>query len=228
MSSAESEAWTKAMREDGSVDHDLYEQEFKKLLAERQERMVREAHDTWRSIEGWRGVETQEDWDRIVGEAVVEHERGVFFLDRLGGQKYLDPKMMAVLRIIRADLIREYGADSASDVMLVDMALMHYHHAITTNEWIGNIIASAQTELFGSSSLAAKVEKRHGREVELHGLRIEEFIRRLTEQLMPLIERSNVLLLRNLKALEERKRAKEQRALPGRPTDVPRPIRKSS
>lgn len=211
MSSAESDALAKATRADGSVDQALFDAEYRRALRERQDRMVRESHELWRAIAGWRGVETPEEWDAVVREAIDDMANGVFFIDRLGGQKYLDPKLMAVLRLMRSDLVREYGADTASDFILIDMVVMQYHHVITTNSWIGNIIASTQTEMFGSASLSSKLEDQYGRGTDFRGLRVEEFVRRLTEQLMPLIEKSNGLLLRNLRALQDRKAARAPR-----------------
>ena len=211
MSTAEADGLAKATQADGSIDQAVFEAEYRRALRERQDRMVQESHELWRAIEGWRGVETPEAWDAVVREAIDDVANGVFFIDRLGGQKYLDPKLMAVLSIIRSDLDREYGADTASDFILIDMVVMQYHHVITTNNWIGNIIASTQTEMFGSAGLTAKLEDRYGRGTEFRGLRVEEFVRRLTEQLMPLIEKSNGLLLRNLRALQDRKAARAPR-----------------
>ena len=42
--------------------------------------------------------------------------------------------------------------------------------------------------------------------VKVRGLRVEEIVERLAEKLMPLLDRSNRMMLRNLKALREHRR----------------------
>ena len=104
MSTAEADGLAKATQADGSIDQAVFDAEYRRALRERQDRMVQESHELWRAIEGWRGVETPEAWDAVVLEAIDDVANGVFFIDRLGGQKYLDPKLMAMLSIIRKDL----------------------------------------------------------------------------------------------------------------------------
>ena len=56
-------------------------------------------------------------------------------------------------------------------------------------------------ELFGSESPTAKLEELHGRRIE--GLAVEERVKRITESLLPLLDRTNRMLVRNLRALRE-------------------------
>ena len=44
------------------------------------------------------------------------------------------------------------------------------------------------------------MEHHYGRDVRVRGLTVEDIVERLTEQLMPLLDRSNRMMLRNLKA----------------------------
>ena len=41
----------------------------------------------------------------------------------------------------------------------------------------------------------------------MRGLRVEEIVERLADRLMPLLDRSNRMMLRNLKSLDDRRRA---------------------
>ena len=52
----------------------------------------------------------------------------------------------------------------------------------------------------------ARLERKHGR-THVTGLQAEEWVARLTQQLMPMLDRVNRQLLRNLRALRELKGA---------------------
>ena len=128
-------------------------------------------------------------------------------MERLGGQRYVDPELMAALYVLRAHLIDEYGANTAAELLMIDSALLAYCHQLRISGWIGNLAVAAEGELFGTASLTAKVEGQYGPNATVRGLRAEELAERLSEQLMPLLDRSNRIMLRNLKALKEHRRA---------------------
>ena len=70
------------------------------------------------------------------------------------------------------------------------------------NGWIGDLSIWLEREFFGTEGPTAKLRKRHGYGAEeIRGLRAEDIVERLVERLMPLLDRSNRMLLRNLKAL---------------------------
>jgi hypothetical protein len=206
MPSAETEALALATREDGSVDIEKYNAEYQRALTERQQRLIREAQPVLRAMEGWRGIEGAADWERAVCKADEAIVSGSFLIERLGGARFLDPELMAVLLVLRGHLIDESGASTAAELMMVDTALLSYAHLLRINSWVGNIAAAAETEFFGHSSFAAKLDRQHGKDATSRGLRAEELVQRMAEQLMPLLDRSNKMMLRNLKALREHRR----------------------
>src|SRR5215212_6144620 len=195
MPSAESEALALATREDGSVDLETYNTEYNRALAERQERLVQESQALLRAVEGWRGIETPEDWQRTVQQAAEDIQSGAFLIERIGGQRYLDPELMAVLHLLRRYLMEEHGATTAAELMMIDAAVLAYYHMFRINGWAGTLLAAAESELFGPASLTAKLDRRFGPKTEVRGLRVEELMQRLTEQLMPLLDRSNRMML---------------------------------
>jgi hypothetical protein len=65
--------------------------------------------------------------------------------------------------------------------------------------WIGDLALSIEHEFFCQDGPTAKLRQKWGYQVE--GLVVEESLQRLAEQLMPLFERANRQLLRNLQAL---------------------------
>ena len=206
MASAESEALAIATREDGTIDQEVYRAEYERRLAERQERLVRDAQPLLRSMEGWRSIESPEDWDRTVRETDRGLQDATFLVERMGGARYIDPELMAALCILRRHLIEESGANTAAELMMIDAVLLSYGHMLRINGWIGNLAVAAEEEMFGRAALTAKLDRRYGRNATVRGLRVEEIVQRLSEQLMPLLDRSNRMMLRNLKALKEHRR----------------------
>jgi hypothetical protein len=204
--SAETEALAQATGDDGTVDTVAYQAEYRRVLSKRQGRLVREAQALLQAMDGWSAIETAEDWDRTVVQADEDLQSGAFLIERLGGQRYVDPALMATLYVLRRQLIEEHGATTAAELMMIDSTLLAYFHMLKINGWIGNLAAAAESEMFGRASLTTKLEKQHGRGATVRGLRVEELVQRLSEHLMPLMERSNRMMLRNLKALKEHRR----------------------
>jgi hypothetical protein len=206
MPSAESEALALATREDGSTDLETYNREYQRALAERQERLVQESQALLRAVDGWRGIETPEDWQRTIRQAAEDLDTGGFLIERIGGQRFVDPPLMAALAVLRRRLIDESGATTAAELMMTDAAVLAYYHTIRINGWVGTLMAATESELFGPSSLTAKLDRRFGPKTEVRGLKVEELMQRLTEQLLPLLDRANRMMLRNLKALSDARR----------------------
>ena len=204
MPRAEDEAIAVATRADGEIDHEVFRAEYERGLAERQERLRRDARATFRALDGWRGVRSEEQWAATLQEAPEAIRSGQFLLERLGGHRYLDPGLMAVLLAFREQLICDHDAKTAAEVMLVDSALISYYHTMRISGWIGDIAAQLEGELFGKDGLNARFAKRHGR-AQVQGLEAEALVGRIADKLMPLLDRSNRMLHRNLKALRERR-----------------------
>src|SRR5215217_6829979 len=117
MPSAESEALATTTRDDGSVDVAAYRAEYQRGLAERQGKLAREAQALLRAMDGWSGIEGAEDWERTVRQADAEPQNGTFLVERLGGQRYVDPPLMAALFVLRRQLIGEHGASTAAELL---------------------------------------------------------------------------------------------------------------
>jgi hypothetical protein len=178
--------------------------EYERVLAERHQRLERDAHASWRSMEGWGNVTTQEEWRAVVVRADEDFDDGQFLLSRLGAARYLDPPLMAVLLRLRRRLIDEHGAVTAAELMMVDMAVLSYYHQLRITGWIGDLSQWLEAEFFRRGGLGVNLhEQAKGRrDVKVRGLTVEEIVERLAERLMPLLDRSNRMMLRNLKALQ--------------------------
>ncbi len=206
IAACETEALRLATREDGSLDVERYDVEYKRALSERQEKLAREAQALVRPMEGRGAIESAEAWDRAVCKADEDLQAGSFLIERLGGSRFVDPELTAVLLVLRRHLIDEHGANTAAELMMIDATLLAYAHMLRITSRIGNLAVAAESEFFGRASLTAKLDRRFGPKTEVRGLRVEELLQRLSEDLMPLLDRSNRMMLRNLKALKEHRR----------------------
>ena len=188
---------------DGEVDWELYEAEYERRLAERQKQLLSDARASFRAIEGWGTVRDQADWERTVEQAREDYDRGAFLLERLGAERHLDPLLMATLLTLRRRLIAEHGATSAAELLLIDSTMLAFYHQLRVNGWIGDLAVWLEGEFFRMEGLSAKLKDRYGYGAQsIRGLRAEDIVGQLVERLMPLLDRCNRRLLRNLKALK--------------------------
>jgi hypothetical protein len=158
------------------------------------------ARAVMRAFEGWGQIHSVEEWQATCEDAAKRYQSGRFLLERLGAERFLDPQLMATLWQLRQGLLEEYGAESPTVTMFVDVVVMAYHNALRVQGWIGDLSLVIERELFAEESLKVKLRDKYGPRFD--GFAVEEALRRLREQLLPLVERVNQQLLRNLQALQ--------------------------
>jgi hypothetical protein len=158
------------------------------------------ARATHRAMEGWQRVGSQEDWMRINEESREAYESGGFLLEQLGAQRYLDPNLMATILALRQRLIAEWAITTAAEMMLVDLALLSYYHALRVQGWTGDLAVRIEHEFFGDDAFTEMARKGHRR---ADRFAVEDRVRQLSERLMPLLDRANRMMIRNLKAIRE-------------------------
>jgi hypothetical protein len=169
--------------------------------AARYRQLQNDARATYRAMEGWWRVKDAAEWEQTCISAADAYESGRFLIERIGGERFLDPALMATLLALRRQLIEDLGAHQAHERMLVDMAVLSYYHILRINGWIGDLAILTESDFFGETPLAVKLETRVGR-WEAKGLRVEERVARLGERLLPLLDRANRMMIRNLKAIQ--------------------------
>jgi hypothetical protein len=185
-------------------DTDDLETRLQKARAEDQRQythLLWDARAVMRAMEGWRGsdLDTEAGWRKACEEARQSYHSGRFLIERLGAERFLDPQLMAILWQLRQTLVEEYGAEAPTATMLIDLAVMTYYNALRVQAWIGDLALHIEHEFFGQEGPTAKLRQKWGYQVE--GLVVEEGLQRLSEQLIPLFERANRQLIRNLQAL---------------------------
>ena len=202
MPTAEQDALVAAKAADpNGFDWEVYKEVYKRGLAERQERLRTDARAAFRAMDGWAQVKDEAEWLEMIDQADEALATGRFLIDRLGAERSLDPELMAALIVLRRRLITEYRVTGAADLLLIDSLLLAYYHQLRVNGWIGNLAWHIESEFFGNEGPRAKLRKQYGYQVE--GLQVESLLARLGEQLLPLLDRCNRLLLRNLRALRD-------------------------
>jgi hypothetical protein len=175
------------------------------------------ARATHRAMEGWQRVRSQEAWERINEESREAYESGGFLLERLGADRYLDPTLMATILALRQRLIAESAITTAAETMLVDLAVLSYYQTLRVQGWIGDLALRIEHEFFGDDAFTEMARKGFRRGDRFS---VEERVRRLNEQLMPLFDRANRMMLRNLKAIKELRQAQVPAIAIGRAEQV--------
>src|SRR5205823_2048402 len=169
-------------------------------MERRQNRLRQQARATFRAMQEWSTVQDADAWVRTCEEAADQYRSGHFLIERLGAERALDPALMATIWGLRQRIIEDEGLGSAAEMMLLDLAVLSYYNALRIQQWIGDLAIHVEHEWFGMESPTASFGKRYGR---VDGLKVEAAARRFAEQLLPLLDRANRLVLRNLKALRE-------------------------
>jgi hypothetical protein len=163
----------------------------------------RQARAGFRAMTGWEAVPSEAAWLDLCAAAVGDYQSGQFLIERLGAERFLDPSLMATLLVLRQELLHGLQAHSAHEYMLVDMALLSYHHLLRFNGWIGNVALLIEHEFFAQESPSATHRRRYGHDPRLgrEGLQVEEQVQRVGEQLLPLMDRAQRMFIRALREL---------------------------
>ena len=187
--------------EEGALEARIRELQERDHLA--YEHLRRNARAVYRAVEGWSGVKSPDEWEKVCSESNTAYRSGHFLIERLGAERFLDPALMATLWGLRQNLLSELGKATAAEMMLVDMAMLAYYNALRVQCWIGNMALLVEHEFFGQASPTAKFGQQHGR---FEGLALEDRLKKLGEELLPLLDRANKMMIRNLKAMRELRR----------------------
>src|SRR6266540_2407012 len=117
---------TTAMATEDEPTNNLVDDPFRaweEATARRYTDLRHDARAIFRAMEGWGLVKDQDAWVQTCQESAEQFQTGAFLIDRLGAERYLDPPLMATLLGLRRRLTREFGADTAAEWMLIDLAV---------------------------------------------------------------------------------------------------------
>lgn len=178
-------------------DADQFEAKIAQFQSQQHRELQQQAQSLFRTVKGLPGVATQQRWDALVEKAAIEYPNGQFLLERMGAKRYLDPELMAVLMHLRQQLLADIEQLTTIDHMHADSAILAYRHMLRIQGWIDSVCITFERELFGQASL----QEIHG---ELVGEKIDKQLRKIENDLMPLLHRSQKMLHTALSKLERR------------------------
>jgi hypothetical protein len=151
------------------------------------------------AVKGRRGVQRDEDWQRIFKQAKINYASGRFLIEQLGAECFLQPELMATLSQLRQDLLTSVENPTAADTMSADIAIVAYRNLVRMQGWIGSLCLVVERELFGQAPL----NELHGHTV---GKQLTQEIVRLEDVLMPIQERCHRMMMRSFAYLDSRRR----------------------
>jgi hypothetical protein len=176
---------------------DEYEANVAKFQLDQHLQLKEQAQALFRTVKGLPGAATQERWNALVERAIEDYPSGRFLLERMGAKRYLDPELMAVLMHLRQQLLADIEKPTTIDHLHADSAILAYRHMLRIQGWIDSICLTVERELFGQAPL----QEIHGERV---GEKIDKQLRKLENDLMPLLHRSQKMLHAALSKLERR------------------------
>jgi hypothetical protein len=143
-------------------------------------------------------------WEKTVAKSLEDYRSGRALMDQLGADRLLDAPTAGMLLAIRRSLIEETGAESASELVLIDLAVIAQANAMRIQTMIGNAALIIESEMFGQQSMGAKWKNTHGgRNETIQGLAVEDHVRALTDRLMPLVEKFHRLAREHIEAIDQ-------------------------
>jgi hypothetical protein len=188
--------------ERSDAELEAWYQEWKAEREHRALQLRRDARAVFAAMEGWQRITSPEAWQETCDRAGQDYRSGRFSIEQLGASRHLDPTLMATLWGLRQQLVAE-GGKTAAESMLADVAVTSYYNSVRIQRWIGDLAIAIEREFFGEDGPSARFKAQSGR---VDGLVVEAQLERLAEELLPLQERANRMLVRNLKALAELRR----------------------
>jgi hypothetical protein len=158
------------VRKDAKLAAEAHEKRVAAELNAQHQELRDQAQAVFAAVKGRRGVQRDEDWQRIFKQAKINYASGRFLIEQLGAERYLlEPELMATLTQLRRELLAGIENPTAADTMSADVAIVAYRNFLRMQGWIGNLCLVVERELFGQAPLN-----------ELHGHAVGE---QLTQEL---------------------------------------------
>lgn len=172
-------------------------------LAERASELMQQCDWEHLSKIEWANIKTQDEWNTAKQNSLKDYFSGKFLVDSIGGAKNNKPTLIAVLLQLRLGWIDEYELTTVPELMVLDFAFLSYYHFLKINYIIGNLEWITNLEFFEKENPKLKYDKSY----KPQGFSAEDHIEKMTESLLPSLDRYNKMFLRNLKALRDLKRS---------------------
>ena len=163
------------------------------------QRLLRDAQACANAMSSFHAPEA---WEKTVTKSLEDYRSGRALMDQLGADRLLDASTAGLLLAIRRGLIEETGAETAGEMVLIDLAVIAHANAMRIQTMIGNSALIIESELFAQQSMRAKWKSTHGgRYQTIQGLAVEDHLRGLRDGLMPLVEKFHRLAREHIEAI---------------------------
>jgi hypothetical protein len=167
------------------------------------QRLLQDAQACARAMSFSPQLDAPEAWEKTVAKSLEDYRSGRALMDQLGADRLLDAPTAGTLLAIRRGLIEETGAETASEMMLIDLAVIAYADAMRIQTMIGNTALIIDSEMFAQQSMRAKWKSTHGgRHDTIQGLVVEDHLRALRDRLMPLVEKFHRLAREHIETID--------------------------
>lgn len=178
-------------------------EELNKALDERANELMQ--HCDWENLSKveWATIKNQDEWNAAKQNSLKDYFSGKFLIESIGGAKSNRPALVAVLLQLRLGWIEEYELTTIPELVVLDFALLSYYHFLKANNIMGNLEWASSFEFFEQDNPKLKLDKKYNPKE----FSSEEHINKMTESLIPTLDRFNKMFLRNLKALRDLKRS---------------------
>ncbi len=173
--------------------------------------LVESSKRSWAALQGWQAVTSEEQWLDIQDRAAEDWASGAALIQMLGGERYLDPPRMALLLHLWHHFVVAYRPDGPAEYLCIAMALVAYNQLIRVNEYVGNLQARLEWQFFSLADpiQVSALQKDGYRGTVTTDLKVagRDLVEELGRDALPLLDRLNRMVIRNLKALRDLKAA---------------------
>jgi len=143
-------------------------------------------------------------------KTVEEWHSGELFITMLGGRRYLDPPHTALMYHLWHHFVGTYRPVGPAEYLAIAMALFAFHHLVRVNEFVGNMATRLEFQFFDTGPLQVRLTERDGmpkRAGQAAQVAAHEALEQFGRDALPLMDRLNRMVIRNLKALRDLKAA---------------------
>jgi hypothetical protein len=179
--------------------------------------LVERSRRSWSALQGWGEIETQEQWDRLSERAIEDWHSGAMLVKLMGAERYLDPERMALLQWLWWHFVTEHQPEGPAEYMAIAGAIIAFHHSLRVNEFAGNLATRAEYEVFDTTPPVVRVavaEDKYGERRAASRVEGTEVLRALGREALPLLDRCQRMVARNLKLLDQLQQSRRARGMP--------------
>jgi hypothetical protein len=158
---------------------------------------VKRCRHVYRAALDWVGINSDGGITHYIEQVGRDLDSGEFFLTRIGRIAQTDPALVIALLVIRMRWIEEFQAVGSAEKFLIDQTLIAFYHQLRIHEMLGNAEARAEYQFFGDQPLKYEEMDRRG----MSQYKVDEYLSRLSERLLPALERCQRMAIRSLREL---------------------------